>query len=652
MVDSTLPDGYVVDAAPATGSAPLATLPAGYALDAVPSSANAIPASIAAPAMPDVPTLSRLFWQAVGSGDQDTQHKALQLIHAQGGQLASADPNTLGAATAQYNQRQLAQDAPDSLANVAQLGISAGHHLLNLPLGLAQLASHTVPGVPSSATQALDRYVAQREQDYQAAIPTSSGAVLGATLGEVAPWAVGLGEARAAGLLPKATGYLGRIGTGAAEGAAMGATQTVTNPQDDAYWLDKLKQMGTGALVGGAIPGTLGAPSALLQSMASKVAPDALSLAQTATNKYGIPITATQLSTSVPLKYMQSAAEKLPFSGTDAFKKAQQSAFNDAVASQIHVEPYAGVTKPVAPTGALTSDVFAQARQNASNVFQHIFGNNDAWVTPADISKINTILGDASATQSNSVNKLLAARVNQLMQQSVGSTIPGRAFQSVDSQLGQDIASGNGAVRRYAGELQQTLRDMMGNSLSAEDANALADARQKWANMEAIKPLVSKAQGADGNISPALLMNAVSSNNLGKTAMATGNAGNLGELAQIGQRFLKDITPESGTAPRMQYYEGLKRIGALAVPGAATPLVGAIPALAGTGATLAIGRGISSALRSPGFYNALAQAAQFGAQPAGVGFNALGLLTSRLATLPSQPTLQPTPPVALPASSE
>lgn len=52
--------------------------------------------------------------------------------------------------------------------------------------------------------------------------------------------------------LPAATGLLGRIGTGAAVGAATSAAQPVV-PSDN-FWADKGKQIGTGAVAGAALP--------------------------------------------------------------------------------------------------------------------------------------------------------------------------------------------------------------------------------------------------------------------------------------------------------------------------------------------------------------------------------------------------------------
>lgn len=116
------------------------------------------------------------------------------------------------------------------------------HHLANLPLGIAQGVMHLnnaqASVLPSDNpirqkvgdwTNQLDSYLQKREQNYQQSVPDTTGSYLGAGVGEVLPWMTGIGELRAAGLLPKATTYAGKLGALALEGGAMGASQPVTS---------------------------------------------------------------------------------------------------------------------------------------------------------------------------------------------------------------------------------------------------------------------------------------------------------------------------------------------------------------------------------------------------------------------------------------
>jgi hypothetical protein len=86
-----------------------------------------------------------------------------------------------------------------------------------------------------------------------------------------------------------------------------------------------------------------------------------------------------------------------------------------------------------------------------------------------------------------------------------------------------------------------------------------------------IEPLVAKAKG--GDISPQALMGAVTSDSSKKSMMARGKGGEIGDLARIGQAFLKE-PPSSGTGERLGAYSLLTG-GAVAEPHTAAGIVAA-----------------------------------------------------------------------------
>lgn len=138
--------------------------------------------------------------------------------------------------------------AVDTVAdNVIGAPVAAAHHAVNAPLGLVQLGAHAIPGAGNAAAK-LDNFIKQREDTYQSGVPTNAGSIGGAAVGEVAPWVAGLGSARAAGYLPKATTTLQKLGMLAAEGGAMGASQPVTD--GGSFAGQKALQVGTGATAG------------------------------------------------------------------------------------------------------------------------------------------------------------------------------------------------------------------------------------------------------------------------------------------------------------------------------------------------------------------------------------------------------------------
>lgn len=151
--------------------------------------------------------------------------------------------NQVGEAAAAFGYPQLRefssavqQRALDPLHGLAQLGVR----------GLE--AAGIAPRGTSAADQAA---LAQREALYQARTPDSPASYAGAAVGSLAPWLTGMGELRAAGLLPTvtATGLKGAAIKGGllgAEGAAMG---TATPVLEGDFGQEKAQQVGVGALL-------------------------------------------------------------------------------------------------------------------------------------------------------------------------------------------------------------------------------------------------------------------------------------------------------------------------------------------------------------------------------------------------------------------
>lgn len=147
------------------------------------------------------------------------------------------------------------------------------HHLLNIPIGIAQAGANSgdwlgdkigIADSGNSFADRMNRWVAEREANYQKRVtgtPASNMAGnVGAAVGEVLPWMTGIGELRAAGLLPKISGRgikaTAKKGTLlAAEGAAMGAVTPVTEGD---YGSEKAQQMEIGAVAAPLLAGTTG----------------------------------------------------------------------------------------------------------------------------------------------------------------------------------------------------------------------------------------------------------------------------------------------------------------------------------------------------------------------------------------------------------
>lgn len=97
------------------------------------------------------------------------------------------------------------------------------------------------------------------------------------------------------------------------------------------------------------------------------------------------------------------------------------------------------------------------------------------------------------------------------------------------------------------------MQGALNDSISDADQAAWQTANRQYANLKTIRDLVNKDQ-VNGNISPSALLGRVTANGAKKEAVASGNGGDLANLASIGQTFLKDHIPNSGTPERLFGY--------------------------------------------------------------------------------------------------
>lgn len=184
--------------------------------------------------------------------------------------MVSGKPKAAKTVTGQSRAEALAYGGGPAVAAEDFLR-AAGHHVGNLAQGTGQLIHKGVTAVTDAvlpegnsfrqAVDGIDRrggpMLAKREAAYQARVPDSGAAYAGAAVGEVLPWMTGLGELRAAGILPKIAeagpGLLAKAaniakkgGLLALEGGAMGALQPVAG--DGPYAAQKGAQIGVGAI--------------------------------------------------------------------------------------------------------------------------------------------------------------------------------------------------------------------------------------------------------------------------------------------------------------------------------------------------------------------------------------------------------------------
>jgi len=322
----------------------------------------------------------------------------------------------------------------------------------------------------------------------------------------------------------------------------------------------------------------------------ARPSPEVSRLAQVALD-HGIPLKASQVSPSQIAKQVDSVSQQVPFNGGGAFQDQQRQAFNRAVSRTIGED-----------ASALTSDVFAKARQRIGASYDDLAQRVQTKITPEVQTKLDEVAQNAKQFGSSDSANAMSNMVERIQAQSVNGVLPGPAWKSIDSQLGQ-IAANGGEKGNYAKQLRGALRQAFNDSAEPADMAQMKTANQQYANLKTVEPLIAK-DNVTGNVSPQGLLGRVTANKAGKAAMANGGRGDLGDLANVGKQFLGEAK-DSGTAVRNQIFDGIKTGGKLGAGLLAGQIVGLPAALIGSAATVKTARTIQQLMQNPELVNQL-----------------------------------------------
>jgi hypothetical protein len=162
--------------------------------------------------------------------------------------------------------------------------------------------------------------------------------------------------------------------------------------------------------------------------------------------------------------------------------------------------------------------------------------------------------------------------------------LPGPMFRKIYTDLDKRIrGTADADLRGALSRFQEEFLDLREPYMSEADRQLYDTARRHYAIGKTLEPLIAKAP--TGNVPPSALLGVLNATAAGKSRVARGAAGELGTLADIGQRFLKEPA-SSGTGER-RFVQGLlggvAGLGgaaaysapAIAVPGVATLYGGA-----------------------------------------------------------------------------
>lgn len=301
-------------------------------------------------------------------------------------------------------------------------------------------------------------------------------------------------------------------------------------------------------------------------SAANAIKPEVRALYEAAKAR-GISLTPTQLSDSRFLKFLESQLRSLPLSGAQSRSAAQRADWNRAVARTVGSD-----------ADVVTPEVYGATKAALGREFNRLSEQNQLPLSPAVMDRVRAVAKETADLGDDESVSAVNRAIERMISQSQNGVLPGRAYQSLDSSLGKAMKAG-GEKAHYVGQLREALRASMDEAIAPADQTAWQATRQKYKNLKTLRDIVPQD---GGDISPAALRGRVMANQAGKEAAASGRAGELGLLAQIGQRMKEPQS--SGTAERLW----------LLATGA-----GGLANLPGTLATLAAGNVTGRALNSP-----------------------------------------------------
>ncbi len=349
---------------------------------------------------------------------------------------------------------------------------------------------------------------------------------------------------------PQAASLAGRMGVGAAVGAASAGLAPVA---DGNFADEKFKQVALGGALGGALPAVAAGAGRIISPNASRNANLNLLKGEGVRPTVGQALggrwnALEEKLTSVPLMGDGIASARLR--SMDDFNKA---AINRATAP-IGVKATKAGQAGVKEAGDAISDAYNSALGKITGVkLDPQFNTN--------LTQLRGMAQGLTSEMSNKFNRTLQEIVMRKVSPS-GSILPDD-YKEIDSELGSILSqygkSSSASEQEFATSVQQLqalLKQQMMRSNPAV-AGELKAADKAWANLVRVEGAAKSGKNNEGMFTPAQLNMAVQSadDSVRKRAVSRGNA-LMQDLGNAGQSVLGNKVPNSGTAERLMYGAG------------------------------------------------------------------------------------------------
>jgi hypothetical protein len=421
--------------------------------------------------------------------------------------------------------------------------------------------------------------------------PMGVAAGVGRAASSLVPGSAGRFLQGSSGAGPLVGGLASRTAQRATGGAASGAVggALLADPTKDIR-----DEVGLGAAIGAGVSTTLGPLAAsayrgirnTFGGFPSRNTADVAAQAM----RMGIPVYGPQITTSPPIRYLDSHLRDVMFSGHQARTAGGREAFTRAVARLIG-EPMAM---------RLDADVRRAANQRISNVFQNVARGRSINFDAQAQARLAQIENDILSTPMDSgVQRAMARLIENIRNAGASGTMSGEAYLGLTrygTPLGRSIRSNDVNISFYARQLREMLDDML--ERSAPDAAAeLRQARQQFRYMVNLVSPSTKGtrEGTiEGIVDPLIFARNAYRMDPRLANMPVGQ-NPVADLARAGLMFAQP--PNSGTAARIAATTG----GFLGLPGLGTAAAGLAfgsPQAVELGVAGAVGGGLAANLMS------------------------------------------------------
>lgn len=248
----------------------------------------------------------------------------------------------------------------------------------------------------------------------------------------------------------------------------------------------------------------------------------------------GIPLSAGDKTGNRFLQVIESQMEKMPATSAAATEQrlAKGKAFTRVVTNQFG-----------ANADNVGEEVMSASKQRLGEVYDKIFSKTSVDLSPdVALPRLSQIVDDAITALPKEKSGVISRQIDAILGKvDEAGAIPGKAYQKWRS----GVTSKDGDINHYLKQVKQVVDEAAQASLGQDSMAALKLANTQYKNLKTVQPLA--AGSANGQVPAGQLLPKVRQAN---PNMAFDGGGEMGQVAKIGARFVKDQVPDSGTAQR------------------------------------------------------------------------------------------------------